>query len=237
MFSLNFVSNIGKNIVNTIVNLYFEIFIYVTLKRLVKLGKFVLSLILLHLIATFYVQSSRPIGKFFKASFFKCKIWYRKYCIYIQNDEIICVFCKNMRSMTANCTKFAEIRDLFRDTTVTSWKSVLHFFFFFRCGNICLHFLAKVSRPRIMISLLARSSHPEPLYFHNVASFRRNRNYSPRRWEECRKKNHFERNRNWNFQTWSFPAAGRKLHISSRIQVFFPLQISLTQINTLLNVE
>lgn len=73
--------------------------------------------------------------------------------------------------------------------------------FFFHHGSICLYFLAGVSCPRIMTFLLARSSHPELLYFYNVASFRRNRNYSPWRWEECRKKNHFERNRNWNFQT------------------------------------
>lgn len=118
---------------------------------------------------------------------------------------------------------------LVRDPAIASWKSarasnVRPFLFFFHRGSICLHFLAEVSRPKIMTLLLARSSHPEPVYFHNVASFHRNRNYSPWRWEECRKKNHFERNRNWNFQTWSFPTARRKLHILFRIQVFSLLE-------------
>lgn len=44
-----------------------------------------------------------------------------------------------------------------------------------------------------MTFLLARSGHTGLLYFHNVASFRRNRNYSRRRRERRHKKNHFEK--------------------------------------------
>lgn len=73
MSSLNFVSNIGKNVVNTIVNLYFEIFIYVTLKELVKLGKFVLSLILLHLVATSIYKVLDQLESFSKPTSFNVK--------------------------------------------------------------------------------------------------------------------------------------------------------------------
>lgn len=63
-------------------------------------------------------------------------------------------------------------------------------------------FLAEVSRPGIMTFLLVRSNRPEPLYFHNAGSFRRNRNYSPRRRAEKNVvKRIISRNRNWNFQT------------------------------------
>lgn len=71
--SAGFLSNIEKIDVNIIVNLfcfYFEIFNYITLKRLIKLRKFVSLSIFLHLIAIFYVESSESIKKFSKVNSF-----------------------------------------------------------------------------------------------------------------------------------------------------------------------
>lgn len=89
-----------------------------------------------------------------------------------------------------------------------------HFFRLFS-RSICLRFLAEVSRLGIMTFLLARSSHTGGHCIFITSRVSAVTVTIPDGGGSGGGKSVIKRiisrNRNWNFQTWSFPATGRKL--------------------------
>ncbi|KAL0102198.1 hypothetical protein PUN28_018619 [Cardiocondyla obscurior] len=69
------------------------------------------------------------------------------------------------------------------------------FSFFFHRRSICLHFPTKISRPKIMIFFSRGAAIPSHCIFITLRVSVVTVTILRRRWEEHRKKNHFERNR------------------------------------------